>query len=56
MHLKTRDGRDTGPAWIEVHWPEPDLFNLDAALVDSFGTIDVKATAEKMVRQQFKKN
>ena len=56
IHLKTQDGRDTGPAWMEAHWPEPNVYDLDKASRDTFGTTDIKAAAESIVAQQIKKS
>jgi hypothetical protein len=56
VHLKTQDGRDTGPAWMEAHWPEPNIYDLDEASQNTFGSTDIKAAAESIVAQQIKKN
>jgi hypothetical protein len=46
---------DTGPAWIEVHWPQPNIYDLAGALESSFGTTDIKGAAEELVAQRLLK-
>jgi hypothetical protein len=48
--------RDTGPAWLEVNWPEPNTYKTDEVLKDNFGTSDIKSAAEQLISQHLKKN
>jgi hypothetical protein len=41
---------------MEAHWPEPNIYDLDEASQNTFGSTDIKAAAESIIAQHIKKN